>query len=128
MLYNANLDKSLANRKTKLELRKDLKRWEDERTRKKKTMITDVKGYQVRVFTEVLFRNIDPSTKIENKSEFDRLVNAARPKIPAPPRPTMHPTGSPSRESKGPPLLSHLSLTEAGDSIAIDSGESNEPI
>lgn len=128
MLYNANLDKSLANRKTKLELRKDLKKWEDERTRKKKTTITDVKGYQVRVFTEVLSKNTDPSTKIENKSEFDRLVNAARPKIPVPPRPTMHPTGSPSRETKGPPLLSRLSLTEAGDSIAIDSGKSNEPI
>lgn len=128
MLYNANLDKSLANRKTKLELRKDLKRWEDERTRKKKTTITDVKGYQVRALTAVLSKNTDSTTKIENKSEFNRLVNAARPKIPAPPRPTMHPTGSPSRETKGPPLLSRLSLTEAGDSIVIDSEESNEAI
>ncbi|KIM49499.1 hypothetical protein M413DRAFT_438683 [Hebeloma cylindrosporum] len=98
MLYNANLDKSLANRKTKAELRKDLKRWEEERTRKKKTAITDVKGYQ-----------------IENKSEFNRLINAARPKAPS--RSTIHPTSSPPSETKGPPLLSQLSLTEAGDSI-----------
>jgi len=53
MLYNANLDKSLANRKTKVELRKDLKKWEQERVKKKKTIITDVNGYQVRAFTQV---------------------------------------------------------------------------
>jgi E3 ubiquitin-protein ligase RAD18 len=51
MSYNANLDKSLANRKTKVELRKDLKKWEQEKVKKKRTIITDVKGYQVRAFT-----------------------------------------------------------------------------
>ncbi|KAF8911188.1 hypothetical protein CPB84DRAFT_1672006, partial [Gymnopilus junonius] len=61
MLFNANLDRSLPNRKTKVELRKELKKWEEERPKKKKHGITDVKGYQ-----------------IEHKSEFTRLVEVAR--------------------------------------------------
>ena len=48
MLHNSNLDRSLANRKSKVELRKDLKKWEDEMLKKKKTVIHDVLGYQVR--------------------------------------------------------------------------------
>ena len=48
MLYNSNLDRSLANRKSKAELRKDLKKWEDEMSKKKKTVIHDVREYQVR--------------------------------------------------------------------------------
>lgn len=42
MLWNANLDKSLAHRQSKSELRKDLKRWEEERKSKKtKTEVPD---------------------------------------------------------------------------------------
>ena len=48
MLYNSNLDRSLANRKSKAELRKELKKWEDEMSKKKKAVIFDVKEYQVR--------------------------------------------------------------------------------
>ncbi|PPQ67673.1 hypothetical protein CVT25_012701 [Psilocybe cyanescens] len=66
--YNANLDKSKPNRKTKADLRKDLKQWEEENPKKKKTVITDVKTYQK-----------------EQKSEFARLIEAARPKKSEPP-------------------------------------------
>ncbi|KAF8955440.1 hypothetical protein BDZ97DRAFT_1907635 [Flammula alnicola] len=52
---------SLPNRKTKAELKRDLKKWEEDMTKKKKPVITDVIGYQ-----------------IEQKSEFARLVNQAR--------------------------------------------------
>jgi len=62
VLYNANLDRSPTNRKTTVELKKDLKRWEEERPRKKKPVVSDVLGYQ-----------------ITHKTEFSRLVNAARP-------------------------------------------------
>lgn len=61
VLYNANLDRSLNNRKTTFELKKDLKRWEEEKPRKKKAVVNDVVGYQ-----------------ITHKSEFSRLVSAAR--------------------------------------------------
>ena len=47
VLYNANLDRSTNNRKTIAELKKDLKRWEEERPRKKKPVVSDVLGYQV---------------------------------------------------------------------------------
>ncbi|KAH9484088.1 Postreplication repair E3 ubiquitin-protein ligase rad18 [Psilocybe cubensis] len=63
VLYNSNLDKSKPNRKTKADLRKDLKRWETENAKKKKTVIADVKAYQK-----------------EQKMEFAKLVEAARPK------------------------------------------------
>ena len=57
MLHNSNLDRSLANRKSKAELRKDLKKWEDEMPKKKKTVIHDVLDYQVRyVMFQVAFR------------------------------------------------------------------------
>ncbi|KAF9009454.1 hypothetical protein BDQ17DRAFT_1062312 [Cyathus striatus] len=60
MIYNANLDRSEANRKTKAELRKELKKWEDD-TRKKKSTVDDVAMYQKK-----------------QKSEFDRLVELAK--------------------------------------------------
>lgn len=47
VLYNANLDRSLNNRKTTSELKKDLKRWEEERPKKKKAVVSDSLGYQV---------------------------------------------------------------------------------
>jgi hypothetical protein len=48
MLHNSNLDRSLSNRKSKAELRKDLKKWEDEMSKKKKPVIGDVLDYQAR--------------------------------------------------------------------------------
>jgi hypothetical protein len=50
VLYNANLDRSPNNRKTTVELKKDLKRWEEERPKKKKLVVSDVLGYQVHFF------------------------------------------------------------------------------
>ena len=47
VLYNANLDRSPNNRKTTVELKKDLKKWEEERPKKKKPVVSDVLGYQV---------------------------------------------------------------------------------
>ena len=60
VLYNANLDRSPNNRKTIVELKKDLKRWEEERPKKKKLIVNDVLGYQVHkshFFTYLLFAN-----------------------------------------------------------------------
>ena len=48
-MYNANLDRSLANRKIKVELRRDLKKWEEDMSRKKKPVVEDLVKYQVRV-------------------------------------------------------------------------------
>ncbi|PPQ75450.1 hypothetical protein CVT24_013333 [Panaeolus cyanescens] len=61
MMYNANLDRTLSNRKKKSELRRELKKWEEERARKRKVVVGDVVAYQK-----------------EHKSEFSKLVNAAR--------------------------------------------------
>lgn len=60
VLYNANLDRSLNNRKTTVELKKDLKRWEEERPKKKKLVVNDVLGYQVHTsHLYYLLRTID---------------------------------------------------------------------
>lgn len=55
VLYNANLDRSPNNRKTSVELKKDLKRWEEERPKKKKAVVSDVVGYQVHILILLLF-------------------------------------------------------------------------
>lgn len=47
MLFNANLDKSIPNRKTMADLKKDLKKWEEERGKKKKFVVNDPINYQV---------------------------------------------------------------------------------
>jgi E3 ubiquitin-protein ligase RAD18 len=49
MMYNANLDRSLANRKTKAELRRDIKKWEEGMSKKKKPVVEDLVKYQVRL-------------------------------------------------------------------------------
>lgn len=61
MMYNANLDRSLANRKTKNELRRDVKKWEEEMSRKKKPVVEDLVKYQQ-----------------THKPEFDRLLKLAK--------------------------------------------------
>jgi len=48
-LYNANLDRSKANRKKKTELRKDLKKWEDELSKRKKVVVPDIRQHQVQL-------------------------------------------------------------------------------
>ena len=63
-MYNANLDRSLVNRKTKTELRRDLKKWEEDMSRKKKPAVEDLVKYQVRVDTHVhnaVFLTLSPA-------------------------------------------------------------------
>lgn len=63
-MYNANLDRSLANRKIKVELRRDLKKWEEDMSRKKKPVVEDLVKYQVRVDTYVhnaVFLTLSPA-------------------------------------------------------------------
>lgn len=55
MIFNANLDKSLPNRKTRAELKRELKKWEDERGKVKKPVVRDAHQYQVRELA-VLYR------------------------------------------------------------------------
>jgi hypothetical protein len=47
ILYNSNLDKSVANRKTKADLKRDLKKWEEDMAKKKKQPVIDAVSYQV---------------------------------------------------------------------------------
>ncbi|RDB24183.1 Postreplication repair E3 ubiquitin-protein ligase rad18 [Hypsizygus marmoreus] len=61
MTYNANLDRSQNNRKSKQELKKELKKWEDERSKRKKTTVEDTVAHEKR-----------------HKDEFAQLVDAAR--------------------------------------------------
>lgn len=79
VLYNANLDRSV-NRKTTVELKKDLKRWEEERPKKKKPVVSDVLGYQVNKYIILLIFCLltKVHSQITHKTEFSRLVNAAR--------------------------------------------------
>ncbi|KAF5386563.1 hypothetical protein D9615_001906 [Tricholomella constricta] len=63
MIYNANLDRSSRNRKTKQELRKELKKWEDEKAKKRRTTVEDNAAHEKR-----------------HKNEFAQLVDAARPR------------------------------------------------
>ncbi|KAF8655846.1 hypothetical protein AX16_002930 [Volvariella volvacea WC 439] len=64
MLYNANLDRSISNRKSLQELRRELKQWEQQRTNRKKVQPPgDLKAYEK-----------------SHQAEFARLTEAARPK------------------------------------------------
>ncbi|KAF5379869.1 hypothetical protein D9757_007208 [Collybiopsis confluens] len=63
IIYNANLDKSLKGRKSLNGLRRELNEWETQQKSKTKHDVTDSAAYQMK-----------------NKSEFDKLVEAARPK------------------------------------------------
>lgn len=47
MIYNANLDKSTSMRRSISALRKDLKRWEDDRSKQKKASVEDVVAHEV---------------------------------------------------------------------------------
>ncbi|KAJ3820879.1 hypothetical protein F5878DRAFT_618567 [Lentinula raphanica] len=62
-IYNANLDKTLKMRKSLSILRRDLRDWETQQKNKTKHDIEDPTAYQ-----------------IKQKSEFDMLIEAARPK------------------------------------------------
>ena len=86
VLYNANLDRSPNNRKTTVELKKDLKKWEEERPKKKKPVVSDVLGYQVLInisslilfLSDFFFGYTWTCYQITHKTEFSRLVDAAR--------------------------------------------------
>jgi E3 ubiquitin-protein ligase RAD18 len=47
MLYNANLDRSSPTRKSKHDLRNELKKWENEKVKKKKNVVEDGVAYEV---------------------------------------------------------------------------------
>ncbi|KAF8188361.1 hypothetical protein BJ912DRAFT_851183 [Pholiota molesta] len=92
MIFNANLDKSIPNRRTRADLKKDLKKWEEERGKKKKFAVKDSVNYQ-----------------IEHKDEFARLVSQARQTRVNPPiRPTD--SDSTTRRSSPPPTESKPTL------------------
>ena len=87
LLYNANLDRNPPDRLTYDEMKRDLKKWEETRGGKKKVGVTDVEAYQVRVLPsrsgseQKCWYTIGFLQKA-NKSEFDKLIAAARPKKP----------------------------------------------
>lgn len=72
-MYNANLDRSLANRKTKNELRRDVKKWEEEMSRKKKPVVEDLVKYQVRVGV-----HIHNAVFLMSPAEINRRLNLTR--------------------------------------------------
>lgn len=76
VLYNANLDRSQNNRKVISELKKDLKRWEEERPKKKKAVVSDIVGYQVHM--TVLLRLISLTSFIIDNSQNGVLPTSQR--------------------------------------------------
>lgn len=90
MTYNANLDKSTAQRKSVATLRAELQHWEDqqvlyEKKREKEKegggpMAEDATKYQVCDICSLEGRslNLHFHAQLKNKSEFDKLVKAAR--------------------------------------------------
>jgi E3 ubiquitin-protein ligase RAD18 len=54
MLFNANLDRSSRTRKSKSELRKELKKWEEEKTKRKKNLVEDEVAHEVRNFLNTM--------------------------------------------------------------------------
>ncbi|KDQ59637.1 hypothetical protein JAAARDRAFT_153620 [Jaapia argillacea MUCL 33604] len=97
MLWNANLDKSPNLRKSANDLRSELKKWEAEKTGKKKTVVDDVAGYEKR-----------------NKAHFQALTEAARPR--------KVPDKSPSAVAPGSPDVASP-LATPRDIILVDEVE-----
>jgi hypothetical protein len=93
MLYNSNLDRSSTNRKSRTELRGDLRKWEEEMSKRKKTVIHNVLDYQV-IFCVLssLLHLILAARQIQQKDEFVKLVRAA--KVNKQPIPSSRSTGS----------------------------------
>lgn len=93
MLYNSNLDRSSTNRKSRTELRGDLRKWEEEMSRRKKTAVHNVLEYQV-IFGSCHFfcALYQLPWQIQQKDEFVKLVRAA--KVNKQPIPSSRSTGS----------------------------------
>lgn len=102
MLFNANLDRSPHTRESKHELRKELRKWEDEKVKKKKNVEDGVAHEKL------------------HKAEFDQLVKVARGKK-APPRIS---SGRGAENAEKPSPFQQSSAKE--DTIVVDSeqGES----
>ncbi|KAJ7273090.1 hypothetical protein C8J57DRAFT_265929 [Mycena rebaudengoi] len=99
MLHNANLDKSGPTRRSKAELLKDLKKWEEERKAKKKKT------------------TVDDSYIKEHNSEFKKLVaEARRPKVVAT-----------APEDLQEPTSSALPRSSDNDIIVVDSDDEAGP-
>lgn len=74
MIYNANLDKSTSMRRSISALRKDLKRWEDDRSKQKKTVVEDVVAHEVRFAFSSSQRFWDHSSRnIRNVTKMNLL-------------------------------------------------------
>ncbi|KAG5647196.1 hypothetical protein DXG03_001155 [Asterophora parasitica] len=85
MIFNANLDKSAKHRKGKVELKKELRKWEDEKAKKRKATVEDTIAHEVRISLSSSSSHISKLTRNErvqkrHKDEFAQLVNAARPR------------------------------------------------
>lgn len=80
--YNANLNKSSKYRKSKEELKRELKKWEEEKSKKKKTTVEDAVSHEVSFSSLYSLSLVWGSflTKKQHKSEFARLVEVARPR------------------------------------------------
>ncbi|KAH9857688.1 hypothetical protein C2E23DRAFT_287840 [Lenzites betulinus] len=91
IMYNANVDRALENRKTVEQLRNDLRRAEEAEHKTRKEIIDDPVAYQVRVgYTLVLshtYADILRGAQKANKAAFAKLTEAARPKKTIPPDP-----------------------------------------
>ncbi|KJA20285.1 hypothetical protein HYPSUDRAFT_827064 [Hypholoma sublateritium FD-334 SS-4] len=111
LIFNANLDKSLPNRKTRAELKRDLKKWEDERGKSKKTLVRDTHQYQ-----------------IDHKDEFARLIEQAKgTKVKQfSVKPQSETGNSHSLPLSSPPSIAHSahsSAQQGNDVIVVDSEE-----
>ncbi|KAF7359252.1 DNA repair protein [Mycena sanguinolenta] len=94
MLWNANLDRSPSQRQSKVELVKELKRWEEERKTKKKKITVDESHLKI------------------HDSEFKRLVAAARPKAPVA-----------ASTTSSPPPSSVVPVDSDGDVIVVSDND-----
>ncbi|KAG6811325.1 hypothetical protein H0H92_007989 [Tricholoma furcatifolium] len=105
ILYNSNLDKALLHRKSKDDLLKDLKKWEDEKSKRKKTTVQDTAAHEK-----------------QHRDEFARLVEAAKPK----PRANIaeDSTSTAAKELPSARSSSDVSTTQAAQiDIVVDSEE-----
>ncbi|KAF5330398.1 hypothetical protein D9619_005602 [Psilocybe cf. subviscida] len=104
ILYNSNLDKSVANRRTKADLKRDLKKWEEDMAKKRKQPTIDSVSYQK-----------------THKSEFTRLIDEAK-KSRAQPPPNLKQSDSSSSAAEPKPRSGSSPSGEiADDTIVVDS-------
>jgi hypothetical protein len=84
MIYNANLDRSSKNRKSKQELIRELKKWEEDKSKKKRATVEDTAAHEVCPFVLISLSGPAMLTltcpKKRHKDDFAQLIDAARPR------------------------------------------------